>query len=389
MRTRRSSRLRLIDVEIEENEASMSGRALIDEGNDVEELVIIKDISLAVVVLEIGASNSRHRKTVVTKDSGAEEMERGESERREGWVEPLGDKRGEGEPSDHSEDSTESDEAIGSVSAREKQRLDRFMVKFELSKAEKGKGKVFPESPWAQQPKVTHRKRRRALGKDDAKDVDKELTVSEWEEQARDKDASMAELCSTDQDKALIRMKKSMYQIDSWVQALNKAQKVVIRQLKQAADKLALARGTDASLLSEIGILKQDLGTIRDECERRLEAQRYTHTQVLEVKVAEKDWVIVKQKETFQGQFDKECVTNVRLKEFIEDLGYDPETFQCLPMNLRYGPVADDVVRTEWAEVNVVGVGTGVEDGAETLMVHKVAATTIPEGVMGADGSNP
>ncbi|KAF6158900.1 hypothetical protein GIB67_012317 [Kingdonia uniflora] len=229
--------------------------------------------------------------------------------------------------------------------------------------AKKGKGKVFPESLRAQRPKVTHHKRHRELGEDDVEDVDEELTVSKWEEKAHAKAALMVELGVTDPDKASMQMKKSMYQTYAWVQAFNKVQKVAIRQLKQ--------------------------GTMRYECERRLEAQRYTHTRVLEAKVAEMDKVIAKQKEAFQGQLDKECKTNVRLMEFIEDLGYDPKTFQHMPMNPRYDHVADDAVRTEGAEVDVSGVGASVADGAETPVVDKVTAATLTEGVVGVDGSNP
>ncbi|KAF6158481.1 hypothetical protein GIB67_022078 [Kingdonia uniflora] len=49
--------------------------------------------------------------------------------------------------------------------------------------------------------------------------------------------------------------------------------------------------------------------TIRFEYERRLEAQRYNHTQVLESKLAEKDKAMKEQRETFQWQFDDEFNT--------------------------------------------------------------------------------
>ncbi|KAF6161207.1 hypothetical protein GIB67_021664 [Kingdonia uniflora] len=165
-----------------------------------------------------------------------------------------------------------------------------------------------------------------------------------------------------------------MYQTDTWEQAFNKAQKVAIRKLKLAVDNLEHSR---------------DLGTIKDECERRLEAQCYNHTGVLEAKVAEKDRVNAKQKKTFQGQFDDECETNVGLKEFIDDLGYGPKTFRRLPMNPRYDPAADDAIRTEGVEVDVAGVCAIVGDGAETLVVDRLAVATVTEGVVGADGSNP
>ncbi|KAF6175671.1 hypothetical protein GIB67_022673 [Kingdonia uniflora] len=77
------------------------------------------------------------------------------------------------------------------------------------TQAEIRKGKVFPESSRVQQPKVAHHKRRMILGEDDSEDMDEELTMSEWEEQARAKAASMAELCGTDPDEALRQMKKN------------------------------------------------------------------------------------------------------------------------------------------------------------------------------------
>ncbi|KAF6166783.1 hypothetical protein GIB67_005659 [Kingdonia uniflora] len=82
MRTCRSSRLRLIDEEIEEYEASVSGRAPMEEGSDVEELIITADVPLAVVILEIGVSSSSRHNTVVTEDNDEEEMEGGEREGR-------------------------------------------------------------------------------------------------------------------------------------------------------------------------------------------------------------------------------------------------------------------------------------------------------------------
>ncbi|KAF6177139.1 hypothetical protein GIB67_025476 [Kingdonia uniflora] len=84
-------------------------------------------------------------------------------------------------------------------------------------------------------------------------------------------------------------------------------------------------------------------------------------------------------RETFQGKFDDECETNVRLKEFIKDLGYDPETLKCL---LRANdPVADNAI--------VASMGVRVGDGAETPLVDIVAADTAIERVVGVVGSNP
>ncbi|KAF6174385.1 hypothetical protein GIB67_034142 [Kingdonia uniflora] len=525
MHTRRASRLRLIDEEVEENEASVSGRALMDEGSDIEELVIAKNIPLAVVVPETGGSNSGRRKIVVTE----------------------GGKRGEGEQSDRDEDSTESDEATGSVPDREKQRLDRFVAKHGLSKvgvilysagseysfkskpregimayrgqirlgmqlpfrrlvkevlnfweiapvqmnrnfyemmkegesecghkphpvpcpqnrtwanprdyidalidsdewvnsvfkslgiktkrqkktnsqlrnipitskpskkrggegvskvvegmkednlarkvkyvlkaqraskqaatvpevtsdasrqrpkqastqAEKEKGKVIPESPRVQQAKGTQRKRRRALGEDNAEDASKDMTEAEREDHALVVASSMAELCADDPDEASKQIRKSMYQqTDAWVQYFQKAVKVLKRKLQKAADSLKLVQGTEASVVFENKTLKRDLEAINDAFEKRLEGQRFNHEQVLRPKLDEKEKEKKAQKEL-----------TVRLKEFIEDMGFDPDTMQRVPAT--QDPVAEDSLQTEGMEVDVDGGGVqaSVIDGTAT-----------------------
>ncbi|KAF6150650.1 hypothetical protein GIB67_022262 [Kingdonia uniflora] len=97
MRTRQSLRLRLIDEEVKANQASMSGRGLRDESSDIEVLDVAADVPLDVVV-------------------------------------PEGDEREEGKQSDSSESLIGLRGAVGSVSAQEKLRLDRFMAKLELLK---------------------------------------------------------------------------------------------------------------------------------------------------------------------------------------------------------------------------------------------------------------
>ncbi|KAF6134563.1 hypothetical protein GIB67_022303 [Kingdonia uniflora] len=133
IRTRRSLRLRLIDEEIEENDPSVSGRALVDESNDLEELEITTDAPLTVVVPEVAASSKSYRKARVTEERNGE-MVRGERNGPEGSVEPSGDEREDGGQSVDSESSTDLGEAAGLVSAKEKLRLDRFAAKLELSK---------------------------------------------------------------------------------------------------------------------------------------------------------------------------------------------------------------------------------------------------------------
>ncbi|KAF6136835.1 hypothetical protein GIB67_030120 [Kingdonia uniflora] len=90
--------------EIEEHEASVSGRAPMVEGSDVKELIIAADAPLAVVVSEIRVSGSKRQKVRVTEERDEEEMEGGEKVGHEGSVEPSGDEGEEREQSDHSEE---------------------------------------------------------------------------------------------------------------------------------------------------------------------------------------------------------------------------------------------------------------------------------------------
>ncbi|KAF6168276.1 hypothetical protein GIB67_014511 [Kingdonia uniflora] len=88
IRTRQASRIRLIDEEVEENEASISGCAPMDEGSNLEVLDVVTDTLLAVVVPASGVSSTRRHKTVVTEDSNEEEIEGGE--RNKGNAGPSG-----------------------------------------------------------------------------------------------------------------------------------------------------------------------------------------------------------------------------------------------------------------------------------------------------------
>ncbi|KAF6167801.1 hypothetical protein GIB67_027579, partial [Kingdonia uniflora] len=337
-----------------------------DESSDVEELDIAKDAPLAVVVLEIEAS----------------------------W------------------------EAAGSISAKEKLKLDHFVVRLELSKrpdstrnatahSKAGEGdkpwlfdlcstgrgwdkdlvvvrgnydNAKEEDPYQLQRRISNPtpsgrslmnlrdyinelinsgeewvncvfnklgiKRKRQKKKDSllrnvpvAPKLSKKRGDEEaqLEEHARATAASMATLYGTDPDKAGRQMKKTMH---------------------QAVDNLELARGTEASQVSEIKILKREQGTIREECERRLDAQRYNHTQILQAKLAEKDKVMKEQRETIQGQFDEECETTIRLKTFIEALG------RCSDRGVR-------------SRCSSVVLGGGVEEAAAGTVTDKVADATV------------
>ncbi|KAF6142216.1 hypothetical protein GIB67_037134 [Kingdonia uniflora] len=134
-------------------------------------------------------------------------------------------------------------------------------------KAEKGKGKVFPESPRAQQTNVIQCKGHRALGEDDTEDTGKDMIEAGQEEEALAKAASMATLCAKGLYKARRRMHKAMYQ------------------------------------------------------------------------------------------------------EFIEDLGYDPETLRCFPVT--HDPVAKDFLQTEGIEADFVE--KGIRGGVETPVIEGTA----------------
>ncbi|KAF6135435.1 hypothetical protein GIB67_027309, partial [Kingdonia uniflora] len=285
--TRRLSRLRLIDKKIKENEPSVSDRAPMDEGSNVEELDIVKNSPLAVVVPEIGPSSKSRRKAWVTKERDGEM----EGEERRGHEE----------------------EAAGSVSAKKKQRLDRFMAKLELSKVgvilyAVGSGYTFRSKPregfmafrgqiWLRMQLLLQR-----LVKED---MDKELTEDELDEHARATVALMATLCGTDPDEAGRRMNKTMHQL------------------------------------------------------------------------AEKDKAMKEHRETFQGQFDKECETTVRLKMFIEALGYDPKTLKCF--STTNDPIAEDIIQIEGFKVDVAGivVGGSVKEVAAGIVTDEVTDAAV------------
>ncbi|KAF6149239.1 hypothetical protein GIB67_026095 [Kingdonia uniflora] len=91
------------------------------------------------------------------------------------------------------------------------------------------------------------------------------------------------------------------------------------------------------------------------------------------------------QRETFQWQLDDECKTTVRLKIFIEDLGYDPKTLKRFPTT--HDPIAKYIVLTEGIEVDVVGVGVGGK--VEAPAVEEAAAGIVIDKVTDATGSNP
>ncbi|KAF6170783.1 hypothetical protein GIB67_015735 [Kingdonia uniflora] len=124
MHTRQASRQRLIEEEINNLEANVSGHAPMDEGSSLEVLDVVSDAPLAMVLPADEIPIMGHRKTVVTEDSEEEEIVCG----------------GGGE------------RVEGTVSARDKVRLDRFAAKLELSKVRVllsvvGAGLTFKSNP--------------------------------------------------------------------------------------------------------------------------------------------------------------------------------------------------------------------------------------------------
>ncbi|KAF6151339.1 hypothetical protein GIB67_040612 [Kingdonia uniflora] len=221
----RASRMRLIDEEDEINEANISGRGQGNESNEVEELEIIIDVSLAVVVPKVGASSRGCRIARVVRESDEEEIEEGKGRGNEGSVDPSGDEReeGDGEQNDNSNSLYNSRRAAGPVSAQDKARLDRFMVKHEFSKgpdsirdaavplkvdeaepsnraltnpkryidelidhdeASKSKGRAVAEASTVQQTKTTLRMRSREQVANDVDDANEARRKAELEEQA-------------------------------------------------------------------------------------------------------------------------------------------------------------------------------------------------------------
>ncbi|KAF6171880.1 hypothetical protein GIB67_011777 [Kingdonia uniflora] len=91
MHNHHASRRRPIDEEIEEFKASISGRAPIDEGNDVEVLDVITEAPLSMVLSAKEVAATRRRRTIIIEDSDEEEAVWGEK----GDVGPSGGGEGD------------------------------------------------------------------------------------------------------------------------------------------------------------------------------------------------------------------------------------------------------------------------------------------------------
>ncbi|KAF6159373.1 hypothetical protein GIB67_032144 [Kingdonia uniflora] len=95
------------------------------------------------------------------------------------------------------------------------------------------------------------------------------------------------------------------------------------------------------------------------------------------VKLAGKEKARKEQRETFQGKFDDECANDVRLKIFIEEMGYDHKTLKCFPT--ARDPIAKDVVQTRGLEMDIAGaaVGGGVEEATAGTETDEVGNATV------------
>ncbi|KAF6168410.1 hypothetical protein GIB67_004962 [Kingdonia uniflora] len=138
-------------------------------------------------------------------------------------------------------------------------------------------------------------------GEEDTQEEDEEMTEEDRQEQAVAKKSSMVKLWEDDPDEASKEVKWYMFQqTDAWVRTCSKAMKSVKAKLRQARENVDLSRGMETSLMSELAV-----------CEREK----------------------AKQKVRLQGQYDGECKVTMRLKNFIDEKGYDPDTLEPYPVS--------------------------------------------------------
>ncbi|KAF6151281.1 hypothetical protein GIB67_020603 [Kingdonia uniflora] len=173
--------------------------------------------------------------------------------------------------------------------------------------------------------------------------------------------------------------------------------KSVKGKLRQTVESLDLSRGTEASLLFEVKYLKQDLEVITDSFDKRLELQRVRQEREWSAMLAAKERVKAEQRVNFQRQYDGECTVNVRLKNFIDDKGYDPDTLEPYPasselvdggdLQMKEADVIDEATRGTGGGVEtfVIGVPSGrTEDG---MVVEESKPST--EAVVGVGVEGP
>ncbi|KAF6169629.1 hypothetical protein GIB67_004021 [Kingdonia uniflora] len=239
-----------------------------------------------------------------------------------------------------------------------------------LQQDSKGKGKAIAKALTVQ-PTKTSRKRSREQVADDVDEADKARREAELKEQARATAASMVTLCGNDPDEAGKQMNKALHQdVHVWPQAFVKAQKVTNKQLKQARDNLELARGTTMSLETEINVLKREKLNIRVESARELKVERAD----------------------YQAQYDEECETTTRLKNLIDSLGINPETFEPFPSTEER--TVEDVTQLVGVEVDLAAKVAGRRVVDSVAEVHGVGggsgkSGTVIDGTADASGVNP
>ncbi|KAF6176846.1 hypothetical protein GIB67_026533 [Kingdonia uniflora] len=384
MYNHQASRRRMIDEEIEEFEASISGRAPMDEGSDVEVLDVVTEVPLSMVLPAEEVPVSGRRRTIVMKrkqyggigvrrvllgiiwkrKKKKDSLLRGvpatpklpKKKRNEGVSKGQNEIRGEELSRNYqfvprsrrgSKQAAPVPEVTGDAS--------KLRPRPVATQTEKGKGRVAPESSKVQKSKVGQRKMRKAV---------------------------MVELGEDDPEEASKEIKKHMFQTNVWVQTCNKAMKSVKTKLQQAKENLNYSRGKEASLVFKVRKLNQDLGMLADSYDERLELQRSRLEREWPPKLAAREREKAKQKVNFQRQYDGKSKVNVRLKNIIDDKGYDPETLQPYPVCpeldegdelwMKEGEVniVEDAVRSTGGTADISLIGAPISRTVDGLAVE-------------------
>ncbi|KAF6145553.1 hypothetical protein GIB67_037586 [Kingdonia uniflora] len=371
---------RLIDEEVEENEASISGRASMDKGSDLEVLDVVTDPPLTAVVPAGGVLTSRGRKTVVTE--GSDEQYIGGGERNEGNPGPSGAKMDEVEQSDQSGDSTESDKAQGSISTVDKMKQDQFATKLELSKVEENLRNyigAFLDSreEWVNSIFEFLGIKRKRKKKTDSLVRNEPITPKPTKKR-RGEGGSKVSNDMGEND------------LTRTVQYVRKAK----RALKQATPVPEVA--SDASRLRRRQHKRHRAhgeDDAADEDEEMTEAERQDQAitkiaSMAKLCDADPDEALKKMKKTiYQAQFDGECRVIVRLKKFIEYKGYDPDTLEPFPAIPEL--VAGDTLQMKEGEADAADIADGgAGDGVEASVIEATSIGIVTDVADDGAGSN-
>ncbi|KAF6166772.1 hypothetical protein GIB67_005648 [Kingdonia uniflora] len=97
---------------------------------------------------------------------------------------------------------------------------------------------------------------------------------------------------------------------------------------------------------------------------------------MLEVKLAKKEEELEEQRASFQAQYVGEYATTTTLKNFIDDLGYNPKTFEYFPLTTESAPV-ENMAQAMGIEVDLAGGGVGDNTMAFVAKGGGVGTSTI------------